>query len=577
MLPSKRKKILSLALAGLVVVSSVAYLAFSGPKTGDIPPTLDLNFQDQGLQGLLQNQVSCRIPGYEFSDQDFTAPAEDKYRLTSGINIYHADQDITVKQVMDSIVPQEGNKVLLVTYNPINNPQKKFSLYPPVNSEDVISINSPENYTISSNNGIILVSCQPTDIYGIKPATAPGAGMPSNLADINDNWILAAASADLNLSEYELSAAWPQRDGGYSETTFPSSVDPNGELSLNNYYMVWLKVVGDKTYTFPDNITCTSEALRANPGKIQVARFTVAGNEDIFTDDFSWKWDFRDGKTVTQKREQVEHTYANAGTYVPKLTITHSPSSTTKTVTCNAVTVVRVPSQEVDEDYLREQLNDQLNDNTQQVKDAAGDALGNFDFGQNDFDPSDLLNNNNDSGVDLDFLREQFQNQQQSIIDNIGTPDLSVEEDVCSTVEWNIDPYNISQDYASLTRGAVYIVSLEASSEINTPFVVGVDPRYALIVNQDMADSLSVDFRNGTPYNRADIAEEAFSTSTRVDRGELFYLFIYGDAPLLAQDSVVMATTTGRTPACVTSLDISRSGGPEYNLPQYEFNSPFTR
>lgn len=247
MVSNTRKFIGLLLITVTMVTGSLIYSANQEvpDESSDKPPTFDIEISRSRLIGQLDGD-SCSIPGYKFTTDDaaaFDAPADvpeaQKYKLESGVHIYHADTEMTVAQIKSMIVPEPDNKIMILHYNPVNNAGKKFSLYPPLNSDKVVSINDPSAYRIPANQGVIIVSCEETDIWKVKSETKRGVGAPAGLDQITDNWVLIAGSDNLDLGAYNVTSVYPQNGPGFA---FPAGVDPAGELSLDQFYMIWLRI-----------------------------------------------------------------------------------------------------------------------------------------------------------------------------------------------------------------------------------------------------------------------------------------------------------------------------------------------
>lgn len=246
MVSNTRKFIGLLLITVTMVTGSLIYSANQEvpDESSDKPPTFDIEISRSRLIGQL-NGDSCTIPGYKFTTDDAASfdppegvPEVQKYKLESGVHLYHADTEMTVAQIKSMIVPEPDNKIMILHYNPVNNAGKKFSLYPPLNSDKVVSINDPSAYRIPANQGIIIVSCEETDIWKVKSETKRGVGAPAGLDQITDNWVLIAGSDRLALNGYNITAVYPQNGPGFD---FPENVAAD-TLSLGPYSMIWLRI-----------------------------------------------------------------------------------------------------------------------------------------------------------------------------------------------------------------------------------------------------------------------------------------------------------------------------------------------
>lgn len=385
--PSKTKKIFAALAVVALIATSFFYINKPTPTTPtqDAPPQFNLEFEGTKLGGILDDNISCRIPGYEFTQDRvsaFQAPAlpdTQKHPLPAGVHLFHSDSEISVQDILRKIVPIAGNKVMLVTYNPLNNPDKKFSLYPPIQSPAVNSINDPQNYKIAANNGIAIISCQPTHIWQVKPETVAGSGLPGNIASTQHNWILASASSGLDLDAYEITSVWPQSKAGFNKDSFANPVDPNSALALRDYFMVWLKVEGPKVAVVPvqpdppivqgDNppaadasvantlqvATCTSTTFSRLNNPLKEGQFTIAP-ATLTQEGWNWNWNFGDNQTAQTKAATTYHAYAAAGTY--NTTVTISKDGLERQLQCAPVNIasVQAPANEASCNGLRIQV-----------------------------------------------------------------------------------------------------------------------------------------------------------------------------------------------------------------------------
>ncbi|MDW5549603.1 PKD domain-containing protein [Methanosarcina sp.] len=123
----------------------------------------------------------------------------------------------------------------------------------------------------------------------------------------------------------------------FGDGTISTKQNPTHKYSKAGKYTVTLKVtnaVGINTATKSNYITVTgtSQAPTADfwgwplSGK---APLKVKFTETSKGSPTSWKWDFGDGKSSTEK--SPTHTYSAAGTYTVKLTATNAAGSSTKT------------------------------------------------------------------------------------------------------------------------------------------------------------------------------------------------------------------------------------------------------
>lgn len=240
---SKKRLVIFASLTLPLLVG--AFLLQSNSSNQDAPPQLSLNFfGGSALTGQLTSD--CKVPGFtpEVGDTSYSNSG-DPAVIPRGISMFYSNKELTVDQIVQGIEPVTDNKILLLHYNPIDNKDQKFSIYPPVNDPQLLDIQDPKSYTIPRNNGIILLSCKETKSYNLESSDRPANGMPSNISQVKDNWILAAYPAQATLKEFAILSAWPQQSSGYDNKTFTKVLTDNVDfLELNDHYLTWLKVEG---------------------------------------------------------------------------------------------------------------------------------------------------------------------------------------------------------------------------------------------------------------------------------------------------------------------------------------------
>ncbi len=609
---SKTKKI----LAGLLAVAVLATGAFfyneskSEPAATDAPPQFNLEFEGNKLGGLLADNISCRIPGYEFTQDrvnSFQAPAlpaNQKYELKAGVHLFHSDREVSVQDIIRKIVPTQGNKVMFVIYNPANNVEKKFSLYPPIASPAVISINDPASYKVPANNGIAIISCQNTHIWEIKPETVAGVGLPANIATTRENWILASASAGMDLSAYEITSVWPQSGEGF---TFANSVDPNSQLALNNYYMVWLKVKGPKVAAppvvqpeRPDNqpvadasvanilqsATCTSTTFNRLGNPLREGQFTLSP-PSLQGEGWNWSWNFGNGQTANTKAATVYHAYAAAGNYTASVTV--SKSGLERVLQCAPVAIAAIQAQQNAASCANLNITAKENnaivpppnlirgkvyeisasnfsdDPTARVNLRVGAAYGQFlvepsaapltKANQNIVGfASKTLNPNQktyfvvyqDAPVTATTITATTTGFASNCSDTLAIP--AVEPPVAQAACNSLDLVALRQNTTAntLERGRVYEISTLISpfaSNANTPVTVSAFASYG-----KFTDSLEV------PNLNKPASTPGFATKT-LNPDQKTYFAVYNDGP--ATQSALTATTVGLASNCTDNIPIA--------------------
>lgn len=237
-----------LLIGGACFLALVVMVGRHNVSPKDTPPTFTVEISK--LQGRLESDAGCRIPGM----LEFTAEDVENYRprggidasrneLISGIHLYYAERDMTVKQIIDSIVPIEGNKILFAFYNyGINYSPKGFYLYPAVAGNFVIS--DPTTFEIPAYHAFTMIACEDSAIWNISNETDQAAELYENLADLTDGWILIPATAienfreELNWLEYRVRYFWVQKGPGFD---FKKVEDIDEFALVPGYSMVWLK------------------------------------------------------------------------------------------------------------------------------------------------------------------------------------------------------------------------------------------------------------------------------------------------------------------------------------------------
>lgn len=268
---SKKTSFLAFAIIALLVVGTLGYyLWIQAGSSASNPPFLHV--PKQTLKGqLISGDVICKIPGlYSFSDSEvsnYTKPAgttdADAKTLSEGIHIYHANQEMTVSEILKSIKPTSGNKVMIAYYPSNGNSNTNFAVYP-TDLQGEKKILSPENYKIPANEGFVIFSCQNTTIYKVLDERTDGTGFPTNFskADSGTHWILFSGWKDGSnastiksaIAPYNLKSVWVQTDEGFKfEEVSISNLATNG-----NYRMVWAEIYANpiKTQTDPQKTIC---------------------------------------------------------------------------------------------------------------------------------------------------------------------------------------------------------------------------------------------------------------------------------------------------------------------------------
>lgn len=255
--PSKRNSI-AIGIIALLVVATLGYYYWlnSSKTSNDAPPFLRV--PKQTLQGqLLSGDIICKIPGlYNFTDTEVSnyvkpsgATDADAKVLAEGVHLYHSNSELSISEILKSIVPTKGNKVMIGYYPSNANTDGNFAVYP-ADLQGVKKIPNPENYKIPANEGFAIFSCQNSKIYKILDEKTDGTGLPSNFSKADSSkpthWILfsgwkggsGAATLQKTIDSYNLSSIWVQSGDGFK---FVQS-NINAINLSGDYRMIWAEV-----------------------------------------------------------------------------------------------------------------------------------------------------------------------------------------------------------------------------------------------------------------------------------------------------------------------------------------------
>lgn len=245
------KKIIAGVLTAIVLMIGALAYHFWPAKDSANPPSLSISYGK--FSGMISGDLVCKIPGlYAFTDsyvESYDEPdfsESEKRDLKSGIHLYHADVDLTMKQVLDYIEPSYANKVLIAHFNPNReNPNNNenidsgFSVYPELEGQTKIS--DPASYTIPKNQGFLIMSCENTKVWKIKDENTPGINDYDYLKNaLGNTWVLFAVpdqqAFQSVLSQYDakIKSVWVQKGVGFD-------FEPKSTLN-SGYYMAWLRL-----------------------------------------------------------------------------------------------------------------------------------------------------------------------------------------------------------------------------------------------------------------------------------------------------------------------------------------------
>lgn len=293
---NKKELFITLGVVGALVIGTLGYYLW--PKSGqqdqggETPPSITIT--SSKFKGMLKGDDICPIDSmYKFSESEISSYVlppgasgkEDPNWniLKQGIGIYHSNSDITAKMIIDSIIPTEGNKILLMYYpSSDENTEKKFSVYPSLIGNN--SISTPSEFTIPAHEGFLIFSCKDTKIWGIKDEKKLGSGISPKMANKKSGWVLLSAEENKSLADTlkpfknKVKSVWvqnaPFEDSGFviSWSADPTYIDnlkinhPSWDYSqvvtkfediktVGDYKMVWLKVGPEQDKITNDPIT----------------------------------------------------------------------------------------------------------------------------------------------------------------------------------------------------------------------------------------------------------------------------------------------------------------------------------
>lgn len=306
---TKKEFLTSLTTVVILLLATWLFVfppSFLQSGNNDTPPSLSITTSK--FQGSISGADVCKIPGLLDLSSKVAgykpppgAPESEKYELKAGSHFYHSDTDITIQQIIDSIVPTDKNKILIAYYpSGIVNAKKQFLVHPKI--EGQLFVNDPADPATSkipANEGFLILSCQDTKIWKIKDETMPAQAATANLATIKEGWILVTRVKGEDLAttvkKYpnKIKSIWTQKDVGFN---FKKPKDTTEMNAAGGYNMVWLK-----TFTLPDQ---PAEAKVLDPPK------NLKLLPDSTTEKLKFSWERPDNIPVNEIKNysyQVEY------------------------------------------------------------------------------------------------------------------------------------------------------------------------------------------------------------------------------------------------------------------------------
>lgn len=310
----KKPKILIAILLLILAVTAAIFLipektVAPDQELSDTPPTLDLSFLQGNLLTGSAGDADQSCPGI-LKENAATNTTAEAINLTRGINLVHSQNNLSIPQILSSLEGKAGNKVLIVYYNPKNNPNSLFSIYPPANQPTEIN-NLSLGSSIPANTGFFVLTCQDIQAYGLKSETQQGSELPTalRLNQVENQWILIPKGyinneiklPTIGTNKYTY---WAQTGSIKIETPAPFPSANNTDILNNrfsNFKMVWIKV--EKLLTpeeteevstscFSENCTSEQENNNNQNDTVEISYQHVA-NTELIDSKFPLKQSYR--------------------------------------------------------------------------------------------------------------------------------------------------------------------------------------------------------------------------------------------------------------------------------------------
>lgn len=316
--PANKKNLLfALLLAAILIAGALFYFFWnkSAPQTPETPPSISISTGN--LKGQLAEDPVCQIPGmHQFTDSQavsynpvsygFEAVGGSNWHiLEPGIHIYHSDENLTVQQIINRIVPAANNKILLAYYpSGDENTGKKFAVYPGLEGQTAVN----NEYLIPANQGFIIFSCKEAKIWKVNNEKTPATQLSPLLSGKTIGWVLIPTinGADLKTSlaahQSKITSIWMQKGSGF---VFPESRTLDNVSPDSTYRMMWLKF-GQPTVIPPSDST----------PNVNLAVETPTGDLIPATASTFFKLKFSSDRETYIKKIDLKVTSASPGTLV---------------------------------------------------------------------------------------------------------------------------------------------------------------------------------------------------------------------------------------------------------------------
>ncbi|MDD3862194.1 MAG: hypothetical protein PHP74_04910, partial [Candidatus Gracilibacteria bacterium] len=164
-LKDSTKIVLIFVAAVLVLAGAGFYYYFSNGD--DQPPQLTTGgelFKGSVDSSELYFEFKGNLNTYEFKALNYGAKPADLKNLKQGFNYVYSIKDLTIGDIISYIKPMNGNKILIIYYDPA---ARGWHVYPKGPYQDTTTITSTESstYTIPAFHGFMILSRDNTTIY----------------------------------------------------------------------------------------------------------------------------------------------------------------------------------------------------------------------------------------------------------------------------------------------------------------------------------------------------------------------------------------------------------------------------
>ncbi len=196
--PKKRglKKLwISLAVLSIAAVAGLSVYLLNSNISDDLtPPSLQLA-EGGSLQGFVGSGTYLEFDAADYErTKDYPTPTNRSY----GVQIFHADEDMSVQDILDSIAPQDKLRLLFLNYSKNTNPEVDF-LYPDP-KKDYDKDGQPTNIFYTYPAGLYVetkrIPDAKLDTYTIKAGEGFFLVVSNNFATWNLKGVSEAPSAE---------------------------------------------------------------------------------------------------------------------------------------------------------------------------------------------------------------------------------------------------------------------------------------------------------------------------------------------------------------------------------------------